>query len=131
MTKDEFYSLYTDKFIRCYIMEELTSIIRTYCVNNIDTWEHQNLSNPDFIISNKYNIVGIIIYVDKDRCIYHGIYDSEVKEFIEAKEILKIENKNEETTMNEITRILEKIYVNEDLRSTIVPLFMSDPGMGN
>ena len=32
--------------------------------------------------------------------------------------------------MNEITRVLEKIYENQDLRSSIVPLFMSNPGIG-
>lgn len=30
--------------------------------------------------------------------------------------------------MDEITKILEKIYYNEELRQTIVPLFLSDPG---
>jgi MoxR-like ATPase len=32
--------------------------------------------------------------------------------------------------MNNIKEILEKIYINEELRKTIVPLFISNPGQG-
>ena len=127
MTKDEFYKLYTGRYIKCYNMKELTSIIRTYCGDNLDAWEYDNLSDPNFIKNNHHNEVGIIIYVDTNESIYHGYKDDDVEEFIEAKEILK--NTNEEKiNMNEITKILEGIYHNEELRQTIVPLFLSDPG---
>ena len=59
-----------------------------------------------------------------------GHWDSDVDKFINYKDILKIKEKTE-TKMNEITEILEKIYHNEELRQTIVPLFISDPGQGN
>lgn len=39
-------------------------------------------------------------------------------------------NRRKSKKMNEITRILEKVYNNESLRQTIVPLFISNPGMG-
>lgn len=32
--------------------------------------------------------------------------------------------------MQEITEILEKVYNNESLRKSVIPLFISNPGMG-
>ena len=134
MTKDEFYSLYTGKYIKCYNMEELTSIIKTYCVGNLDAWEYHNLSDPNFIKNNHHNEVGIIIFIDTNESIYHGYKDDDVEEFIEAKEILEMKwlNKKQRQSkkMNEIARILDKIYEDENLRETVVPLFMSNPGIG-
>lgn len=32
--------------------------------------------------------------------------------------------------MNQIKEILEKVYTNDSLRKTIVPLFLGNPGLG-
>lgn len=52
--------------------------------------------------------------------------------FITKEEALKTFNniKNEETTVKKIKEILEKIYVDNELRKNVIPLFIGNPGLG-
>jgi hypothetical protein len=52
----------------------------------------------------------------------HDPYDDELKE---VKEI-----DNEKNGMKQITEVLTKVYDNESLRRSIVPLFIGNPGLG-
>jgi hypothetical protein len=45
-------------------------------------------------------------------------------------DIIKEEIKNEKFGMKQITEVLEKVYNNESLRKSIVPLFIGNPGLG-
>ena len=128
MTKKDFHKKYNDKYIKCYTYEELKDLIDTYADNYNIGWDN-NLKDLNFVEDNTYNKIGIIIKFEYNNC-YYGYYDDDVKEFIDFKDLFKIETKNTKIKMNEITEILEKIYSNKELRKTIVPLFMSDPGMG-
>lgn len=70
---------------------------------------------------------------DKDgfKSWHYDIRHATPKE-IELKLGIKINNNYDykEISMNKIKEILEKVYTNLELRRTIVPLFISNPGMG-
>ena len=46
------------------------------------------------------------------------------------KEIIKSKYEKEDGTMNNIEKVLEKIYTNDELRKTCIPLFLGNPGLG-
>ena len=55
----------------------------------------------------------------------------ELRTGIKIKTEIEINNNDyREISMNKITEVLEKVYNNPELRKSIVPLFISNPGMG-
>lgn len=52
------------------------------------------------------------------------------KGYIDDNDIIKEEIKNEKFGMKQITEVLTKVYDNESLRRSIVPLFIGNPGLG-
>lgn len=58
---------------------------------------------------------------------YSNFYRNIDLELVEKK--VKLKHKNH-TTMKNIKEVLEKVYSNEDLRQSVVPLFIGNPGMG-
>lgn len=127
MTKREFLLIYRDKYILVETMEDLDYILKEYA-SNYDSWKRDELSISDFIKLNYYNEKGIIIQFDSDGFAQYGFSDKKVKEYIHIDEILNRTKNIEENKMNEITTILEGIYNDLELRRTIVPLFISNPG---
>lgn len=128
MTKEEFLKNYSNKHILVETVEDLDYITKTYATN-YNIWLN-NLQKPNFSINNKYNRKGIIILFDLDLYAYHGYYDKEVIEYIHVNEILNRNKKIEKNKMNKIREILEKLYKNPELRRSIIPLFISHPGIG-
>lgn len=126
-SREEFFIKFKNKYIKCYTMDELAFIITNYAYNKVG-WAI-DLNDPNFIEKSVYNLDGLILKIHEDESIYRGYYDRDVAEFIEISEII---NKNDITEnnnkMNEITEILEGIYNDSELRKTIVPLFISNPG---
>lgn len=129
LSKEKFLNKYTDTYIKCYTEEEVMYFVDNYASNR-DNWKN-NVKKR--IEEHKYNEIGIIITIDKDERVWWGYYDEDVKVYINALDIInniKIKIVNTETNMNEITEILEKVYEDHELRKTIVPLFISNPGLG-
>jgi hypothetical protein len=127
----EFKEKYTNKYILCTDMESLTLIINTYAKNK-NNWADQ-LNNNDFLRKNHYNEIGIILKVEDELQIFWGYWDKDVgTNYIKAEEILNTKIKMEKTgnNMDEITEVLEKLYKYPELRQSIIPLFISHPGIG-
>jgi len=62
---------------------------------------------------------------------YYDIRPATMEEIVFKKSIKINNNDNyKEISMNQIKEVLEKIYDNLELRRTIVPLFISNPGTG-
>lgn len=129
MTKEEFLCIYKNVYILVDTMENLDYILKKYA-SNYDSWQDPELSNPNFIKENKYNKKGIIISFDNELYASYGTKDEDIDKYIHINEILNRTKNIEENKMNEITEILEKLYENPQLRKTIIPLFISHPGMG-
>lgn len=128
MTKEDFEERYNNVYIKCYTLKQLKYLVETYA-SNLLAWGSQLTNNE--ILSNNYNDEGVIIkFRDELEC-YWGYYDHEVDTFINYEDLFKKTKENTKNSkMHKITRILENIYNDKDLRSKIVPLFMSDPGHG-
>lgn len=62
-----------------------------------------------------------------DHAFYSTMYYSSSEE---TEEEIIDKKENNDYTMREVRDILEKVYSNESLRKSVVPLFIGDPGLG-